>query len=190
MTATSETQEGMEWFVAHVFTGQENRVKEYMEREVERLGYQDLLGRVLIPTEDVIEMRDGRKRVKKRSFFPGYILIEMKLTKETKHLVTNTPGVIGFIGGTGNEPQPIQQAEVDRIFGRVEETAGTTTMEIPFGVDDKVKIIDGPFKEFQGAITEINEEKRKLKVLVSIFGRETPVEVDFLQVSTDFSENS
>lgn len=178
----------MEWYVAHVFTGQENRVKEYIETERDRLSYHDLIGRVLIPTEDIMEMRDGKKRVKKRTFFPGYLLIEMELTKETKHLITSTPGVIGFVGGSGYDPQPIQQHEVDRIFGRVEETAGTTTMEIPFGVDDKVKIIDGPFKEFQGTITEINEEKRKLKVLVSIFGRETPVEVDFLQVSTDFGE--
>ncbi len=178
----------MQWFVAHVFTGQETKVKEYIEREVERLGYKEKVGQVLIPTEDVIEMRDGKKKVKKRTFFPGYLLIEMELTKETQHLVTTTPNVIGFIGGSGNEPQALQQFEVERIFGRVEETIGTTTMEIPFGMDDKVKIIDGPFKDFQGTITEINEEKRKLKVLVSIFGRETPVEVDFLQVSTDFSE--
>ncbi|MDP8205023.1 MAG: transcription termination/antitermination protein NusG [Candidatus Electryonea clarkiae] len=178
----------MEWYVTHVFTGQEARVQEYIEREVERLNLQEKVGRVLIPTEDVVEMRDGKKRVKKRTFFPGYLLIEMTLAKETQHLVTSTPGVIGFIGGTKNEPQPIQQHEVDRIFGRVEETAGTVRMEIPFGVDDKVKITDGPFKEFQGSITEINEEKKKLKVLVSIFGRETPVEVDFLQVSTNFTE--
>ncbi len=176
------------WFVAHVFTGQETRVKECLESEVERLGYEELVGRVLIPSEDIIVMRNGRKRMKKRTFFPGYLLVEMKLTNETKHLVTSTPGVIGFVGGSGSEPEPLQLSEVDRIFGRVEEKAGTTTMEIPFGVDDKVKITDGPFKEFQGTIKEINEEKRKLKVLVSIFGRETPVEVDFLQVSTDFSE--
>ena len=178
----------MEWYVTHVFTGQENRVKEYMEREIERLQYEELIGRILIPSEEVIEMRDGKKRVKRRNFYPGYLLIEMQLTNETKHLVTNTPGVIGFIGGSGNEPQPLQEHEVDRIFGRVEEKAGTSTVEIPFGVDDVVKITDGPFKDFQGTIREINAEKRKLKVLVSIFGRETPVEVDFLQVTTDFSE--
>jgi transcriptional antiterminator NusG len=104
--------------------------------------------------------------------------------------VTNTPGVIGFIGGSGNEPEPLQPHEVDRIFGRVDEKAGSETLEIPFEVDDVVKITDGPFKEFQGTIKEINAEKRKLKVLVSIFGRETPVEVDFLQVSTDFSNDT
>jgi transcriptional antiterminator NusG len=180
----------MDWYVAHVFTGHENRVKEYLEVEVERLGLGEQVGRVLIPAEEVVEMRDGKKRHKRRNFFPGYLLIEMELTNETKHLVTNTPGVIGFIGGSGNEPEPLQPHEVDRIFGRVDEKAGSETLEIPFEVDDVVKITDGPFKEFQGTIKEINAEKRKLKVLVSIFGRETPVEVDFLQVSTDFSNDT
>lgn len=179
----------MEWYVAHVFTGQEGRVKEYLEREIERLGYQEYINQILIPAEEIIEMRDGKKRVKTRNFFPGYLLVEMELINETKHLVTNTPGVIGFVGGSGNDPEPLQAHEVDRILGRVEEKAGTSTVEIPFGIDDQVKINDGPFKDFQGTIKEINAEKRKLKVLVSIFGRETPVEVDFLQVSTDFSES-
>ena len=179
----------MEWYVAHVFTGQENRVLEYLEREIERLGYQEYIGQILIPSEEIVEMRDGKKRVKKRNFFPGYLLIEMELNNESKHLVTSTPGVIGFVGGSGSEPEPIQAHEVDRIFGRVDEKRGVTTVEIPFGVDDIVKITDGPFKDFQGTIKDINAEKRKLKVLVSIFGRETPVEVDFLQVSTDFSES-
>ncbi len=178
----------MDWYVLHVFTGQEGRVKEYMEREVERLNYHHLVSQALIPSEEVIEMRDGKKRVKTRNFFPGYLLVEMELVKETQHLVTSIPGVLGFIGGTGSEPQPLQPHEVDHILGRVDETAGRAAIEIPFGMDEKVKIVDGPFKDFQGTIVEINEEKRKLKVLVSIFGRETPVEVDFLQVSTDFSE--
>jgi len=179
----------MEWYVAHVFTGQESRVMEYLEREIERLGYQEYFGQLLIPAEEIVEMRDGKKRVKKRNFFPGYLLIEMQLNNESKHLVTTTPGVIGFVGGSGSEPEPIQPHEVDRIFGRVDEKRGMPTVEIPFGVDDIVKITDGPFKDFQGTIKDINAEKRKLKVLVSIFGRETPVEVDFLQVSTDFSES-
>jgi transcription termination/antitermination protein NusG len=179
----------MKWYVAHVFTGQEGRVKEYLETEIKRLGYQEYVNRILIPSEEIIEMRNGKKRVKTRNFFPGYLLVEMELINETKHLVTSAPSVIGFIGGSGNEPEPLQQSEVDRIFGRVEEFAGTSTVEIPFGVDDQVKITDGPFRDFQGSIKEINVEKRKLKVLVSIFGRETPVEVDFLQVSTDFSES-
>lgn len=179
----------MEWYVAHVFTGQETRVQEYLEREIDRLGYQEYIGQILIPSEEIVEMRDGKKRVKKRNFFPGYLLIEMELNNESKHLVTSTPGVIGFVGGSGSEPEPIQPHEVDRIFGRVDEKKGVTTVEIPFDVDDIVKITDGPFKDFQGTIKDINAEKRKLKVLVSIFGRETPVEVDFLQVSTDFSES-
>lgn len=179
----------MQWYVTHVFTSQENRVKEYLEREVERLGYEELVGRILIPSEEIVEMRGGKKRVKRRNFFPGYLLVEMELTNETQHLVTSTPGVIGFIGGSGTDPEPLQPHEVDRIFGRVEEKAETQTVEIPFDVDDVVKITDGPFRDFQGTIKEINAEKRKLKVLVSIFGRETPVEVDFLQVTTDFSES-
>ncbi|MBZ0265227.1 transcription termination/antitermination protein NusG [bacterium] len=178
----------MEWYVIHVFTSQEARVKEYLESEVDRLGYQDLVEEVLIPTEDVIEMRDGKKKVKKRTFFPGYILVKMTLAKETQHLITATPNVIGFVGGTGGQPQPLQESEVDRIFKREEASRGVEAIEVPFQVDDVVKIIDGPFKDFQGTVTEINEEKRKLKVLVSIFGRETPVEVDFLQVSTDLNE--
>ncbi len=180
----------MEWYVLQVFTGQENRVKEYLEAELERLEeYRELVGNVLIPSEEVVEMRDGKKRTKRRNFFPGYLLVEMELTKHSKHLVLNTPGVMGFIGGSGSDPEPLQKEEVDRILGRVEERAGQTTVEIPFLVDDVVKIADGPFKDFQGTIKEINAEKRKLKVLVSIFGRETPVEVDFLQVTTDFSES-
>lgn len=179
----------MEWYVLQVFTGQENRVKEYLDAEIERLGYEELVNNVLIPSEEVVEMRDGKKRSKRRNFFPGYLLVEMELTKHTKHLVQNTPGVMGFIGGTGSDPEPLQEDEVNRILGRVEEKAGAQTIEIPFQVDDVVKIADGPFKDFQGTIKEINAEKRKLKVLVSIFGRETPVEVDFLQVTTDFGES-
>ncbi|GBE29176.1 hypothetical protein BMS3Bbin04_00186 [bacterium BMS3Bbin04] len=180
----------MEWYVLQVFTGQENRVKEYLESELERLVEQrELVGNILIPAEEVIEMRDGKKRTKRRNFFPGYLLVEMELTKHTKHLLLSTPGVMGFIGGSGNDPEPLRKEEVDRILGRVEERSGVQTVEIPFLVDDVVKIADGPFKDFQGTIKEINAEKRKLKVLVSIFGRETPVEVDFLQVTTDFGES-
>ncbi|MBS1261819.1 MAG: Transcription termination/antitermination protein NusG [Calditrichaeota bacterium] len=179
----------MDWYVLQVFTGQENRVKEYLEAEIERLGYGELVKSVLIPSEEVVEMRDGKRRTKRRNFFPGYLMIEMELTKHTQHLVANTPGVIGFIGGSGTEPEPLRQEEIDRILGRVEEKKGMQTIEIPFQVDDLVKISDGPFKDFQGTIKEINAEKRKLKVLVSIFGRETPVEVDFLQVTTDFGES-
>lgn len=174
------------WFVLRVYTSQENAVKTYMEQEVKRLGLDHQIGEILIPTETVIEMRDGKKRIKNRVFFPGYILVEMTLTKESRHLISNTPGVISFAGNP-QDPQPLRQEEVNRILGRVEEKRGQITVDIPFQVEEKVKITDGPFKDFIGSIKEINNEKRKLKVLVSIFGRSTPVEVDFLQVTTNIT---
>lgn len=177
---TSETR----WFVVHVFTGMEKKIKSFLEEEIERLGYQELIAQVLIPSEEVVEMKHGKKKTKSRVFFPGYMLIEMVLTKETQHLILNTPNVINFVGPK-NKPQALQPAEVDRILGRVHEVQETTAVEIPFEVDDSVKVIDGPFKDFTGVIKEINLEKKKLKVMVSIFGRSTPVELDFLQVTTE-----
>ena len=177
---TSETQ----WFVVHVFTGMEKKIKSFLEEEIERLGYQDMITQVLIPSEEVMEMKHGKKKTKSRVFFPGYMLIEMSVSKETQHLILNTPNVINFVGPK-NKPQALQQVEVDRILGRVQEVKETTAIEIPFEVDDSVKVIDGPFKDFTGVIREINLEKKKLKVMVSIFGRSTPVELDFLQVTTE-----
>ena len=178
--ASSETH----WFVVHVFTGMEKKIKSYLEEEIERLGLQELITQVLIPSEEVIEMKHGKKKTKSRVFFPGYMLIEMVLDKETQHLILNTPNVINFVGPK-NKPQPLQTHEVDRILGRVNEVRESTSVEVPFEVDDSVKVIDGPFKDFTGVIREINLEKKKLKVMVSIFGRSTPVELDFLQVTTD-----
>lgn len=177
---TSETR----WYVVHVFTGMEKKIKSFLEEEIERLGYQDLITQVLIPSEEVVEMKHGKKKTKSRVFFPGYMLLEMMLTKETQHLILNTPNVINFVGPK-NKPQALQPAEVDRILGRVHEVQETMAVEIPFEVDDSVKVIDGPFKDFTGVIREINLEKKKLKVMVSIFGRSTPVELDFLQVTTE-----
>ena len=177
---TSETQ----WFVVHVFTGMEKKIKSFLEEEIERLGYQDMITQVLIPSEEVMEMKHGKKKTKSRVFFPGYMLIEMSVSKETQHLILNTPNVINFVGPK-NKPQALQQEEVDRILGRVQEVQETTAVEVPFEVDDSVKVIDGPFKDFTGVIREINLEKKKLKVMVSIFGRSTPVELDFLQVTTE-----
>lgn len=173
-----------QWFVVHVFTGMEKKIKSFLEEEIERLAYQNLITQVLIPAEEVIEMKYGKKKTKSRVFFPGYMLIEMVLTKETQHLILNTPNVINFVGPK-NKPQALQPNEVDRILGRVNEVRETTSVEVPFQVDDTVKVIDGPFKDFTGVIREINLEKKKLKVMVSIFGRSTPVELDFLQVTTE-----
>ena len=179
-----ETSIEVQWYVVHVFTGMEKKIKSFLEDEIERLGYQNWIPQVLIPSEEVVEMKHGKKKTKSRVFFPGYMLIEMVLKKETQHLILNTPNVINFVGPK-NKPQALQQAEVDRILGRVREVRETTSVEIPFQVDDTVKVIDGPFKDFTGVIREINLEKKKLKVMVSIFGRSTPVELDFLQVTTE-----
>lgn len=174
------------WYVVQVFTGQEQKIKSYLDGEIERLGIRDQIPNVLIPSEEVVEMRDGRKKSKKRVFFPGYMLIEAELTKEIKHLILNTPSVINFVG-PGNEPTPLAMQEVHRVLGRVDQVKDQETVEVPFHVDEAVKVIDGPFKDFTGFIKEVNREKRKLKVMVSIFGRSTPVELDFLQVTTDLS---
>ena len=181
---TQKTVSDVQWFVVHVFTGMEKKIKSFLEEEIERLGYQQMIAQVLIPSEDVIEMKYGKKKTKSRVFFPGYMLIEMVLNKETQHLILNTPNVINFVGPK-NKPQALQSHEVDRILGRVNEVRESMAVEVPFQVDDTVKIIDGPFKDFIGVIKEISFEKKKLKVMVSIFGRSTPVELDFLQVTTE-----
>jgi transcriptional antiterminator NusG len=183
----NDTGEEKHWYVLRVFTGKEDQVKTYLDQHIERLGLQDSIGEVLIPSETVIVMRDGKRRDKKRVFYPGYILIEMTLEPRVKYLVVNAPNVIDFAGNP-KDPSPLQIAEVNRILGRVEEQKDKVTIDIPFEIDDKVKITDGPFKDFIGSIKEISREKRKLKVLVSIFGRSTPVEVDFLQVTVNISQ--
>jgi transcriptional antiterminator NusG len=152
------------------------------------LGIREQIANVLIPSEEVVEMKNGKKKTKKRVFFPGYMLIEADLTKEIKHLILNTPSIINFVG-PNNEPTPLSEAEVQRIRGRVDQVRDQETVEVPFHVDDAIKVIDGPFKDFTGFIKEVNLEKRKLKVMVSIFGRSTPVELDFLQVTTDLSSS-
>lgn len=174
------------FYVIKVFTSQETQIKTYIEQEIKRLTLEDEVGEILIPTETVVEMREGKKRVRTKLFFPGYLVVEMLLNDKTKHLVQNTPGFLGF-AGNANDPQPLRPDEVDRILGRAAEKRTTITQVVPFHVDEAVKITDGPFKDFVGSIKEINQEKHKLKVLVSIFGRSTPVEVDFLQVTTNIS---
>ncbi len=174
------------WYVIHVFTGQEEKIKSFLLEEVKRLHLEDQVIQVLIPKEEVIEMRDGKKKSKTRVFFPGYMLIEMQLNKATEHLMLNTPQVINFVGPK-NRPQALRKHEVDRILGHVERAEGTQVVEVPFKAGDSIKVIDGPFKDFTGVVRDINMEKRKVKVMVSIFGRSTPIELDFLQVSTDIS---
>lgn len=174
----------MEWYTIHVFSGHEKKIKKYLENEVERTGLQEQIHRILIPSEDVVEMRDGKKRVKNKIFFPGYMLIEMELNKVTQHLVLNTTGVTNFVGPK-NQPSPLKEEEVNRILGRIERRKDKTVVDIPYHPGDPVKVIDGPFTDFSGVVEEINREKKKLKVMVSIFGRSTPVELDFLQVELE-----
>lgn len=172
------------WYAVHVLSGHENKVKNYLENEIKNSGLADKISDVLVPSEDIIEMKDGKKRVKNRVFFPGYVLIKMELTKETQHLVLNTPGLTNFVGPK-NEPQPLRDGEIERILGKVSESKEKKTVQVPFKVGDPIKIIDGPFIDFTGFVEEVNEEKHKLKVMVSIFGRSTPIELDFLQVELE-----
>lgn len=156
----------------------------FLENEIERTNLGEKIPRILIPSEDVVEMRDGKKRVKNRIFFPGYMLVELELDKVTKHLILNAPGVTNFVGPK-NEPVPLQEDEVRRILGRVEDSSDEEVIDIPYREGDVVKVVDGPFTDFAGVVDNINFEKRKLKVMVSIFGRSTPVELDFLQVELE-----
>jgi len=174
----------LKWYAIHVFSGHEKKIQKYLENEIDRASIKEKIPRILIPSEDVVEMRDGKKRIKNRIFFPGYMLVEMDLDKVTQHIVLNAPGVTNFVGPK-NKPVPLQEDEVKRILGRVEEHKDQEIFKIPFNVGDPVKVIDGPFSDFAGVVEEINEEKQKLKVMVSIFGRSTPVELDFLQVEME-----
>jgi transcriptional antiterminator NusG len=170
----------MRWYVLHTYSGREAKVRDTIERLIRASEMEDRFGKVLVATEEVAEMKKGKKTVSKRKLFPSYILIEMEMTNETWSLIENVPGVTHFVGG-GKKPFPIPKKEVDRILGRMEKKEGIIP-EVPFTIGEHVSVIDGPFSEFTGIVDEINPERGKLKVLVSIFGRETPVELDFLQV--------
>ena len=174
----------LQWYAIHVFSGHEKKIQRYLENEIDRAGLRERMPRVLIPSEDVVEMRDGKKRVKNRIFFPGYMLVEMELDNVTQHIILNAPGVTNFVGPK-NKPVPLKEEEMRRILGRVEERQDEEIIDIPYRVGDPVKVVDGPFSDFAGVVEDINHEKKKLKVMVSIFGRSTPVELDFLQVELE-----
>jgi len=172
------------WYVVHTYSGHENKVKNYLEDAIVRSDMNDRISRVVIPAEQVMEMRGGKKKTVTRKFFPSYVLVEMEMARDTWHLVTNTPGVTNFLG-VGNTPQPLKASEVERILGRIEgDKTAKGTVEIPFEVGEHVKVSDGPFSDFAGVVDEIIPERRKIKVMVSIFGRATPVELDVLQVES------
>ncbi len=172
------------WYVVRAVSGQENKVKNYIETEINRLGMADYISQVLVPTEKVVQVRDGKKIVKDRVYFPGYVMVEANLTGEIPHIIKSITGVIGFLGETkGGDAVPLRQSEVNRMLGKVDElSVKTDSMSIPFTMGETVKVIDGPFNGFNGTVEKINEEKRKLEVMVKIFGRKTPLELSFMQV--------
>ena len=172
----------LRWYVVHAYSNYENKVKQALEEKIELEGMGDLFGKVLVPTEEVVEMRMGQQRKSERKFFPGYVLVQMELTDDTWHLVRNIPRVLGFIGGTSDRPAPISDKEAHAILNRVEEGVNKPRPKVLFEVGEVLRVIDGPFKDFNGNVEEVNYEKSKLKVSVLIFGRATPVELNFGQV--------
>jgi transcriptional antiterminator NusG len=170
------------WYVVHAFSGFEKQVQRSLTERIERAGMQDLFGEILVPTEEVVEMKGGQKRRSDRKFFPGYVLVEMEMNEETWHLVKEVPKVMGFIGGTSDRPAPITEKEADAILNRVQEGAEKPRPKVLFEPGEMVRVTDGPFNDFNGTVEEVNYEKSRLRVAVLIFGRSTPVELDFHQV--------
>ncbi len=170
------------WYVVHAYSGFEQQVKRSLEERVKRKGLEDKFGDILVPTEEVVEMREGQKRKSERKFFPGYVLVQMEMNDETWHLVKEAPKVLGFIGGTGDRPTPITEKEAMSILQRVQEGADKPRPKVLFEPGEMVRIIDGPFNDFNGVVEEVDYEKSKMRVSVLIFGRSTPVELEFGQV--------
>ena len=170
------------WYVVHAYSGFENQVKKLLAERVKRYALEDKFGEILVPTEEVVEMRDGQKRKSERKFFPGYVLVQMEMDEESWHLVKETPKVMGFIGGTSDRPAPITDKEADAILQRVQEGAEKPRPKVLFEVGEVVRVTDGPFNDFNGVVEEVNYEKSRLRVAVVIFGRSTPVELEFHQV--------
>ena len=172
----------LQWYVVHAYSGFENQVKRTLQDRITRSGMQDKFGDILVPTEEVVEMRDGAKRKSERKFFPGYVLVQMEMSDDTWHLVKDAPKVMGFIGGTSDRPAPISQREADSILQRVQEGVDKPRPKVLFEAGEVVRVTDGPFNDFNGVVEEVNYEKSRLRVSVLIFGRSTPVELEFSQV--------
>ena len=172
----------LRWYVVHAYSGFEAQVKRSLEERIKLKGMEDKFGEILVPTEEVIEMRDGQKRKSDRKFFPGYVLVQMDMDDDTWHLVKDTPRVMGFIGGTSDKPAPISDKEAQSILERVQEGAERPRPKVLFEAGEVVRINDGPFNDFNGVVEEVDYEKNRLRVEVSIFGRSTPVDLDFSQV--------
>lgn len=172
----------MRWYVVHAYSGFEKSVQKALKERIERENMQDCFGKILVPVEEVVDMKNGKRSLTERKFFPGYVLVEMEMTDESWHLVKSTPKVTGFVGGTANRPAPIPQKEVDAIMQQMQEGVEKPKPKILFEVGERVRVIDGPFTDFNGAVDEVNYERNKLRVSVQIFGRDTPVELEFNQV--------
>ena len=170
------------WYVVHAYSGMEKSVQRALMERIERAGMQDKFGQILVPTEEVVEVKNGQKSVTERRFFPGYVLVEMEMTDETWHLVKNTNKVTGFIGGKSNKPTPIPPHEVDKIMHQMQEGVEKPRPKVLFEVGEAVRVKEGPFADFHGNVEDVNYDKNKLRVSVTIFGRSTPVELDFGQV--------
>ena len=172
------------WYVLRTYSGHEAKVKTYLEAEIARIGLQEKISSVLIPSEKVFEIKDGKKKSRLKNFFPGYILVEAVLDKESSHLILEAPSVMGFVPDKNN-PAPLQPEEVRRLIGKMEQKEETQLLDVPFHVGEPVKVTEGPFNNFNGFVQEVNPEKLKVKVMVSIFGRKTPIELDFSQVEIE-----
>ncbi|MDP8568601.1 transcription termination/antitermination protein NusG [Methylophilus aquaticus] len=175
----------MRWYAVQAFSGMEKSVKAGLEERIVRSGLQDQFGDILVPVEEVIEMKSGQKTISERRLYPGYVLVQMQMTDESWHLVKSTPRVTSFIGGTAQRPTPIKDKEVEIILRRMDDSKSNPTQKMTFEKGESVRVIDGPFKDFSGNVEEVNYDKNKLRVSVVIFGRATPVELDFAQVEKE-----
>jgi transcriptional antiterminator NusG len=172
----------LKWYIVHTYSGFEHKVKANLEERIKTLGQEDFFGKILVPTEQVVELRKGRKKTSSRKFYPGYIMVQMVLNEETWHTVRNTSKVTGFVGG-GVMPSPVPDQDAERIIQQMQEGISKPKPKYQFEEGDQVRVIDGPFNNFQGVVEEVKPDKEKLKVLITIFGRATPVELDFIQVN-------
>lgn len=170
------------WYVVQAYSGFENQVKRSLEERIKRFGMEEYFGEILVPTEEVVEMREGQKRKSERKFFPGYVLVKMEMNDQAWHLVKDAPKVLGFIGGSGDKPAPISEKEADSIIQRMQEGVDKPKPKVLFEAGEVVRVTDGPFNDFNGVVEEVDFEKSRLKVSVLIFGRSTPVELEFGQV--------
>jgi len=171
----------LRWYAVHTYSGHEQKAKRYLESSIATKGLEGKFGEIVIPTEQVTEMRQGLRKTSTKKFLPSYILVEMELDRETQDVVVSTPSITNFVGA-GGKPHPLRRAEVERIMGQIDRSRTTEQADIPYQAGDPVKVTDGPFADFSGFVSEVNLERKKVKVMVSIFGRPTPVELDFLQI--------